>query len=123
MPARPDLAIPPGEMLAEELAARGMTQRELARRTERPEQAISEIVNAKKANTPETALALEKVLGASAEFWLGLQTTYDLTLARSNVKTVLRPARTKTRTMVASQPAGQRVAVAAKKRKPAKRTR
>ena len=82
-PLRSDLAIPPGEMLAEELAARGMTQRELARRAGRPEQAISEIVNAKKAITPETALAFEEVLGPSAEFWLGLQTTYDLTRART----------------------------------------
>ena len=81
-PIRSDLPIPPGEMLTEELAARGMTQRELALRTGRPEQAISEIVNAKKAITPETALAFETVLGPSAEFWLGLQTTYELTLAR-----------------------------------------
>ena len=85
-PLRSDLAIPPGEMLAEELAARGMTQRELAKRVGRPEQAISEIVNAKKAITPETALAFEAVLGPSAEFWLGLQKTYDLTLARFAAK-------------------------------------
>ena len=78
-----DLAIPPGEILAEELKARGMTQKELARQMGRPEQAISEIVNAKKAITPETALAFEEVLGPSAEFWLGLQTTYDLTRART----------------------------------------
>ncbi len=79
---RSDLAIPPGEVLAEELQARDMTQRELATRMGRPAQAINEIVNGKKTITAETALQLEKVLGPSAEFWLGLQTTYDLTLAR-----------------------------------------
>ena len=77
-----DLAIPPGEVLAEELKARGMTQKELARLTGRPEQAISEIVRAKKSITAETAIQLETALGPSAQFWLGLQMTYDLTLAR-----------------------------------------
>ena len=77
-----DLPIPPGEVLAEELAARGMRQKELALLMKRPEQAISEIINAKKAITPETALQLEQVLEISAGFWLGLQATYGLTLAR-----------------------------------------
>ena len=77
-----DLQIPPGEILAEELAARGMRQKELALLMKRPEQAISEIINAKKAITPETALQLEQVLEISARFWLGLQATYGLTLAR-----------------------------------------
>ncbi|MCH8993802.1 MAG: hypothetical protein IH959_02410, partial [Chloroflexi bacterium] len=40
-----DLPIPPGEILAEELAARGMRQKELALLMKRPEQAISEIIN------------------------------------------------------------------------------
>lgn len=78
-----DMAIPPGEILAEELEARGMTQRELAEEMGRPPQVINEIVKGKKAITAETALQLEEALGPSAEFWMGLQTTYLLTLARS----------------------------------------
>ncbi len=78
-----DLAIPPGETLAEELEARGMTQKELAMRMKRPPQVVSEIIRAKKAITPETALDLESVLGVSAQFWLGLETDYQLTLARN----------------------------------------
>ena len=81
-----DLAIPPGEILAEELKARGMTQKELARQMGRPEQAISEIINAKKGITAETAIQLEEALGPSAQFWLGIQLTYDLTLARQRQK-------------------------------------
>ena len=77
-----DLAVHPGEFLAEEIDARGMTQRELARRLARPEQVISEIVNGKKGIAVETALGLERVLDVSADFWLGLQMTYDLTMAR-----------------------------------------
>ena len=45
------MPIPPGEILAEELEARGMTQRELAARLGRPAQVVNEIVNAKKAIT------------------------------------------------------------------------
>ena len=77
-----DLAIPPGETLSEEIEARGMSQRELAERTGRPEQAISEIINGKKAITAETALQLEKVLGISAAAWVNLEADYRETLAR-----------------------------------------
>ncbi|MEX2160270.1 MAG: HigA family addiction module antitoxin [Dehalococcoidia bacterium] len=77
-----DLSIHPGEFLAEEFQVRGMTQRELARQLGRPEQVVSEIVNGKKGITAETALGLESVLGASADFWLGLQMTYELAKAR-----------------------------------------
>lgn len=60
-----------------------MTQKELAARLGRPPQVINEIINAKKAITPETALGLETVLGISAGFWLNLETDYQLTLARN----------------------------------------
>lgn len=78
-----DLAIPPGETLAEELEARGMSQRELARLMNRPPQVVNEIIRAKKAITPETALDLERVFGVSAQFWLNLEARYQLTLARN----------------------------------------
>ena len=78
-----DMAIPPGEVLAEELEARSMTQRQLADEMGRPAQVINEIIKGKKAITPATALQLEDALGPSAEFWMGLQTTYGLTLART----------------------------------------
>ena len=77
-----DLAIPPGEVLAEELEARGMTQRELAARLGRPPQVINEIVRGKKAITPDTAIGLCKVLGIEASFWINLETDYQMTLAR-----------------------------------------
>ena len=78
-----DMAVPPGEILAEELEARNMTQRQLAEEMGRPAQVINEIIKGKKAITPATALQLEDALGPAAEFWMGLQTTYELTLARA----------------------------------------
>ena len=67
-----------------------MTQRELATRLGRPAQVISEIINAKKAITPETALGLETALGISAAFWINLEAEYELTLARQQEQQRLR---------------------------------
>ncbi len=78
----PDIAIPPGETLAETLEAMGISQAELARRTGRPVQAISEIIQGKKEITPETALALECVLGVPAHVWIGLEADYRTVKAR-----------------------------------------
>ena len=77
-----DLAIHPGEFLAEEIQARSLSQRELARAMGRPPQAINEIIRGKKAITAETAIQLERVLGGSAQFWVNLQGIYDLVKAR-----------------------------------------
>jgi|TARA_Y100000031_G_scaffold52005_1_gene59597 addiction module HigA family antidote len=80
--AYPDVAIPPGEYLVEEIAARDITQKELARRMGRPANTINEIINGKKAVTAETALQLEEVMpDIPARFWLNLETDYQLTKA------------------------------------------
>ena len=78
----PDVAIPPGEYLAEEIEARNLTQKDLATRMRRPVNAINEIVNGKKAITAETALQLQDVMPEiPAQFWLTLETDYQLTKA------------------------------------------
>lgn len=77
-----DLAIHPGELLAEELEVRGLTQRQLALTIGRPVQAVNEIVRGKKAITAETALQLEDALGVPAHLWVNLQGAYDLACAR-----------------------------------------
>lgn len=64
---------PPGRIIKRELEARGWTQKDLAHIMDRPEQTISQIVNAKKRITPETALQLAAAFGTSAEFWLRLE--------------------------------------------------
>ncbi len=85
-PYHSDLPIHPGEVLAEELEARGMTQRSLARAMRRPEQVINEIVHRKKGITAETALQLSAALGVSPKFWMNLQTNYALTVARQSAR-------------------------------------
>jgi HTH-type transcriptional regulator/antitoxin HigA len=79
---RSDLAIPPGEYLAEVLDELGMSQADLARRMGRPAQAINEIIKGTKALTPETALQLEQVVGVPAHIWLGLEAEYRLVSAQ-----------------------------------------
>ena len=78
----PDIAIPPGEYLAEEIEARGLSQKDLARLMGRPLNAINEIINGKKAITAGTALQLEEAMPEiAARFWLNLETDYRLTKA------------------------------------------
>lgn len=74
--------IPPGEILQEELEARGMTQQDLAKAMRRPPQAINEIIHGRKALTARTAVELERALGVSAELWLRLEASYRLGLER-----------------------------------------
>jgi HTH-type transcriptional regulator/antitoxin HigA len=78
----PDVAIPPGEVLAEELETRGLTQSRLARLMHRPLQAINEIVRGRKRITGATALELADALGTSAELWIRLEADFELNKAR-----------------------------------------
>lgn len=73
----------PGDVLREDfLKPLGLSQYALAHALGVPEIRISQIVNRKRAVTPDTALRLGRYFGTSAEFWLGMQATYDLALAR-----------------------------------------
>ncbi len=78
----PPYPIPPGATIRDFLNAAGMSQAELAQRMGRPEQAISEIINAKKSIIEDTAIQLECVLGVPADFWLSLEQSYKETRAR-----------------------------------------
>jgi addiction module HigA family antidote len=69
----------PGEMLLEEfLKPMGVSQSEFAARLGVSYPRLNEIINGKRGVTPDTALRLAKVLGMSADFWLGLQLDWDL---------------------------------------------
>ena len=69
----------PGEMLREEfLVPMGITQSAFAVRLGVSFPRLNEVINGKRAVTPDTALRLARVLGMSADFWLGLQQDWDL---------------------------------------------
>lgn len=73
----------PGEVLREDfLKPLRLSQYALAKAIGVPQIRISEVVNGKRAVTPDTALRLARYFGTTAEFWVGMQATYDLETAR-----------------------------------------
>jgi HTH-type transcriptional regulator / antitoxin HigA len=78
----PAQVVAPGQVLKRELDGRGWSQKDLSRIIGRPVQAINEIAGGQKAITPETAIQLAAAFGQSAEFWLDLEATYRLRLAK-----------------------------------------
>jgi len=75
------IPIHPGEVLAEDLKELDMSAAALARRLHVPTNRITEIINGQRAITGDTALRLAHFFGTSAEFWLNLQSLYELRLA------------------------------------------
>jgi len=78
-------AIHPGEHLAEELEVLDRSAAELARKINVPTNRVTQILNGTRAITGDTALRLAHFFGTSAEFWLNLQSLYDLRVAQQRV--------------------------------------
>lgn len=74
----PAEVFPPGEFLRDELEARGWTQTEFAELIRRPTRVVNEIIAAKRGVTPETAKEIAAALGTTAQFWMNLETAYQL---------------------------------------------
>ncbi len=74
-------AVHPGEHLAEELTALGMSAAALARALDVPTNRITSILNGQRAITGDTALRLARFFGTDPQFWMNLQSLYDLRLA------------------------------------------
>lgn len=78
--------IKPGEILREDfLEPLGISINQLSRDLSVPPNRISEIVNGKRAITADTALRLERYFGIEANFWLNLQTEYDLRIMKRKI--------------------------------------
>ena len=76
----------PGEVLSEEfLKPMGMSQNRLALNIGVPPRWINEIVLENRRITADTALRLSRYYGTSPQFWLGLQTDYDLDIAMESL--------------------------------------
>ena len=77
--------IHPGEILADELKDLGISAAQLARTLEVPANRISQIIARKRAISADTALRLARYFGTTPEFWMNLQKTYELDLARQQL--------------------------------------
>jgi len=75
----------PGQILADELKELGVNPTELSRQIEVPPNRLSQIIQGKRSITGDTALRLGHWFKSSAEFWLNLQSAYDLRVAEKEV--------------------------------------
>jgi len=83
-------AIHPGEHLAEELKELGMSAAELARQLGVPTNRVTEILNGRRAIIGDTALRLAHFFGTTAEFWLNLQSLFELRVAQKKAGKAIR---------------------------------
>ncbi len=78
--------ITPGEILREDfMGPLGISINQLSRDLVVPPNRISEIVNGKRAVTADTALRLQRYFGVEAQFWLNLQSEYDLRIMKRKI--------------------------------------
>lgn len=89
----PESVSHPGITLAEKLEEIGMSQKEFAVRTGKPEQTIVKVINGDSAITPDMAVQFEDVLRIPASFWLNRQRTYDEAIARNKRQKAISAAR------------------------------
>jgi HTH-type transcriptional regulator/antitoxin HigA len=76
----------------EELQRRGWSQADFAQIVGRPPRVVNEIIKAKRAITPETALAFAGALGTGAEFWLNMESAYQLSKVRIELAPITKRA-------------------------------
>jgi len=78
--------ITPGEILREDfMEPLGISINKLSRDLSVPPNRISEIVHGKRSITTDTALRLQRYFGVEAQFWLNLQTEYDLRMTKRKI--------------------------------------
>ncbi len=85
-------AFPPGEFIKEEIDARGWSQEDLAEIVGRQSSVISGLINGKRSISPEIASDLASAFGTTAQFWMNLESAYQLFIESHADKTVRRKA-------------------------------
>jgi len=84
--------IHPGEILRDELGEFGLSARAFARALDIPVNRITQILREQRGVSADTALRLERYFGTSPEFWMNLQSDYELRRARQEVGTAIEQA-------------------------------
>lgn len=83
--------IHPGEILGDELETMGLSAKRLADVIQVPPNRLYQLLSGKRSMTADTALRLSQYFGMSADFWMNLQSSYELDLARERAgKAILR---------------------------------
>ena len=84
----PHIATHPGEVLKDELRSRNIKQKEFAADIGMQATMLNEIINGKRAITPQIAIIIEKALQIKADFWLNMQSQYELDTERIKERTI-----------------------------------
>lgn len=79
------IPIHPGRILKRELAARQLSANRFALSIRVPSGRVTDILNGKRGVTPDTALRFARFFGNSADFWMNLQTRFDLDVAEKEL--------------------------------------
>jgi len=72
------IAIHPGELLLDELKALGISQVDFAKKVGMEKSQLNEVIKGKRGINAELAVMIEGVLGMSAQYWMNLQSTYEI---------------------------------------------
>ena len=96
--------IHPGEILGDELEEIGLSAKRLADAIQVPPNRLYQILAGKRNITADTALRLGQYLGTSAHFWMNLQSTYELDLARQQLGKAIQGIPARSRLPVEPQP-------------------
>lgn len=83
---KPATPIHPGEILKDELAARGLSQRKFAAIIGVSYSVLNEVINGKRQISTEYALKIEAATGTPAYLWVNMQSAYDMQVARCDNK-------------------------------------
>jgi addiction module HigA family antidote len=98
----------PGEFLGEILAERGLSQAEFARAIGVSPMRVSHVINKARPVTADLALRLAKAFNQTPQYWLNLQTAYDLARAASKAKAIAAARAAATRQAAAKRPAAKK---------------
>lgn len=93
----PAVAIHPGELLLDELKALGITQVDFAKKIGMEKSQLNEVIKGKRSINAELAVMIEGVLGISDQYWMNLQSTYEIDLIKVDQRHQSRIAANKTK--------------------------
>jgi len=91
--------IHPGEVLGDELEEIELSAKKLADLLDVPPNRLYQILSGKRNLTADTALRLSRYLGTSADFWMNLQSAYELDLARQQIGKAIQSIPKRSRTL------------------------
>lgn len=93
------IAVPPGEIIKEQLVVKGLSQKELAHKINMSEKHISKLINGEVMLTTEVAILLEPIFGLPASFWINFESLYREDIVKIKLENQIQKQQRKKRQM------------------------